>query len=70
MRDGGGGGGGGRDVIVGRTTTLGRAATHLNVYGALTNCATCIAATEERRLEETARPIGQLLDFARERTMR
>jgi len=43
-------GGGVRDVTAGRTTVLGRAAAHLNVHGALTNCATCIAVTEERRL--------------------
>lgn len=38
------------DTTTGRTTVLDQAAAHLNVHGALTNCATCIAATEERRL--------------------
>lgn len=37
-------------AAAGRTKVLGRAPTHLNVHGALTNCATRIAATEERRL--------------------
>jgi len=58
--------GGSRDVSAGRTM-LGRAAIHLNVHGALTNCATCIVATGGGCC---ARPIGQLLDFARERTVK
>jgi len=55
-----------RDVSAGRTM-LGRAAIHLNVHGALTNCATCIVATGGGCC---TRPIGQLLDFARERTVK
>lgn len=50
----------------GRTIVLGQAAAHLKVHGALTNCVTCIAM----RGEEAVRPIGQSLDFARERMSR
>lgn len=50
-------------AAAGRTTTLGQATvTHLNVHGALTNCATCIAPAEESRLCTADRTIARLCE--------